>query len=115
MDNCLQPVWTVAWQKRPDGLFWWDKKKLSLFFDIYQLTKRPRMAEILLAFSSFSCLHHHDTTRHCQCAQNNVRNAVSKNLAPALHAILLYFSPIPLLARDLQFSPDHHSARRISS
>ncbi|EPG6461773.1 TPA: hypothetical protein ACNU9R_000101 [Citrobacter freundii] len=115
MDNCLQPVWAVAWQKRPDGLFRWDKKKLSLFFDIYQLTKRPRMAEILLAFSSFSCLHHHDTTRHCQCAQNNVRNAVSKNLPPALHAILLYFSPIPLLARDLQFSPDHQSARRISS
>jgi hypothetical protein len=89
-------------------------KKLSLFFDIYQLTKRPRMAEILLAFSSFSCLHHHDTTRHCQCAQNNVRNAVSKNLPPALHAILLYFSPIPLLARDLQFSRPQ-SARRISS
>ncbi|TKU69464.1 hypothetical protein FDX14_21095 [Citrobacter sp. wls710] len=55
MDNCLQPVWTVAWQKRPDSLFRGDKKKLSLFFDIYQLTRRSVRAEILLAFSPYSC------------------------------------------------------------
>ncbi|HHW4412774.1 hypothetical protein HV183_07495 [Citrobacter freundii] len=56
MDNCLQPVLTAAWQKRIDVLFWSNKKKLSLNFDIYQLTKRAGAVEILLAFSSFFCL-----------------------------------------------------------
>jgi hypothetical protein len=78
VDNCLQPVWTVAWQKHPDSLFRRHKKKLSLFFDIYQLTKQPGMAGILLAFSSFSCLHHHDTARHWQCAQNSPSHLMNR-------------------------------------
>ena len=41
-----------------------DINAYRIIFDIYQLTKRPGMAEILLAFSSFSCLHHHNATRH---------------------------------------------------
>ncbi|TKV06135.1 hypothetical protein FDX19_21700 [Citrobacter sp. wls619] len=51
MDNCLQPVLTAAWQKHRRALFGWDKKKLSPFFYIYQLTKPWRRSR--------SCSHFH--------------------------------------------------------
>lgn len=44
VDNCLQAVWPAAWQIPGPAHQDAHKKKLSLNFDFYQLTKRPWQA-----------------------------------------------------------------------
>jgi hypothetical protein len=77
-------------------------KKLSLFFDIYQLTKRPDGRDLARIFIIFlpAPSRHHQALPMCT---NNVRNAVKEFTASAARHPAVFF-PIPLLARDLQFS-----------